>query len=361
VIADLQRLVENRLPSPRAALFAGIIGDRPSQSAKSPSLWNAVFRELQLPVSYLAFDVPPANLEPLMSALRATDGYVGGNVTMPYKIAVMPFLDEVEGKARAIGAVNTIVRTADGRLIGYNTDGQGGLDALLKPRPDGPAPLESLSGKRVLLLGAGGAARALAFYLADALGPSGLLHVVNRAGPKALALAAAVSAQGGNAEAVSASSVSPYDVIVNASTVGQAGIRTLPADQVTCLEPFSPLAPADPPALERSMAAHEPEFFRRWMSLAADQVSANNDRSLRAVLDARSDAVFFDAIFAPLETVMLRQARLTGHRTLNGKWMSVGQAAEGFFNRVCRNLLEEKGLRRADTYDQIVRVMSTLW
>jgi shikimate dehydrogenase len=105
-------------------------------------------------------------------------GLSGFNVTIPHKVAVMRHLDHLEESAATIGAANTVV-THDGRLIGHNTDGAGALAAL---RESGVEP----SGMRVLLLGSGGAARALAFTLAEA---AESVTILNRTGSKAQTLA----------------------------------------------------------------------------------------------------------------------------------------------------------------------------
>jgi shikimate dehydrogenase len=363
-LAGIQAAITNRLPDVDTELVAGIIGDRPSQSAKSPSIWNPTFASLELPVVYLPFDVDAAGLERLVDALRASPHFIGGNVTMPHKVAVLPLLDEVDERARAIGAVNTIVRTAAGRLAGYNTDGKGGVDALSQA-PAGQAdarPLvPDLGGRKVLVMGAGGAGRALAVYLGEAIGPEGALHIANRTVAQADAVVEAVNRRSSNCRRVDEIAPAQYDLVVNASTVGQAGVRSLPDGRVTCLEPFSPLAAAEAPAMDRSEAADVEHFARRWMSLAAGAVGRNNAASLEALTETPETVACYDVIFAPLETTFLRQARQTGHRTLNGRAMSVAQAADGFFNRVCRDLLDRRGLWRPDVYDRIVNTMSSVW
>ena len=152
-----------------------------------------------------------------------------------------------------------------------------------------------------------------------------------------------------------------YDLVINASTVGQAGIRRLPDGGVTCLEPFSPLAPADAPTLPTDIAAVPPTFYAQWMHSASEDVNRNNAASLDVLRRTPTQVVFFDIIFAPLETTLLRQARLTGHRTLNGKGMNVAQAVDGFFNRVCRRLLEQRNVWHRETYQKILSTMYAVW
>ena len=135
----------------------GVIGD-PIEHTMSPVMHNAAFRELGLDYVYIAFRVKSEDLPRAIEGMRAL-GIRGLNVTIPHKVAVIPFLDELDPLARKIGAVNTIVNDA-GFLRGYNTDASGFLRAL---RDRGFEP----EGKQVAILGAGGASRAISFVLAE--------------------------------------------------------------------------------------------------------------------------------------------------------------------------------------------------
>ncbi|MFZ5864119.1 MAG: shikimate dehydrogenase [Nitrospirota bacterium] len=130
----------------------------PVAHSRSPAMHNAAFAALGLDYRYVAFAVPPKNLRHAVHGLRAL-GMVGANVTIPLKELVIPMLDDVSPEARIIGAVNTIV-CRDGRLIGQNTDARGFLRSL---REDTGV---TVRGGRFLVVGAGGAARAVAAGLA---------------------------------------------------------------------------------------------------------------------------------------------------------------------------------------------------
>lgn len=139
--------------------FCGVIGN-PVEHSLSPAIHNAAFQKLGLNFIYLAWRVEA--IGDAIKGLRALGNFQGASVTIPHKVAAIPFLDEVEATARHIGAINTIVVT-DGKLIGANTDATGALRAL----QEGKAPLHDES---VVLLGSGGAARAIAFALASEAG-----------------------------------------------------------------------------------------------------------------------------------------------------------------------------------------------
>jgi shikimate dehydrogenase len=132
----------------------GIIGN-PVSASLSPAMQNAALRSLKLDACYRAFEIAPADVRAVLRALPLL-GFWGINVTIPYKEKVLPYLDEVDAVASAIGAVNTVV-VRDGRRLGYNTDAEGFRMALeIEGRTE-------LPGAQVLVVGAGGAARAAAF------------------------------------------------------------------------------------------------------------------------------------------------------------------------------------------------------
>ncbi|MGD9850670.1 MAG: shikimate dehydrogenase [Nitrospirales bacterium] len=134
--------------------LCGLLGN-PVAHSLSPAIHNAAFRELNLNFVYLAF--PVEDLEGAIQGIRALGNLRGFSVTIPHKVAILPLLDGVEKTAKNIGSVNTVIKDR-GRLIGSNTDASGAIQALRQGGVD-------LSGKRVLLLGSGGAARAIAFGL----------------------------------------------------------------------------------------------------------------------------------------------------------------------------------------------------
>lgn len=236
---------------------------------------EAAFAELGLNWRYLTVEVPSARLRDAISGMRAF-GMRGANLTIPHKVAVMEHLDEIAPDAALIGAVNTVRREGD-RLIGENTDGKGFLrgvrsDAGVDPR-----------GRRVVVLGAGGAARAILTELALA-GASDLL-VVNRSTRRGEEMTADLAAKTG-APIRFQPWVGPYtvpedaDLLVNATSIG-----------------LYPDVDAMPPV------------------------------DLRG---ARSSLLVCDVVFNPPETRLLAAARTRGLRVLDGLAMLVYQGVIGF-------------------------------
>ena len=204
---------------------AGVIGD-PVRHSLSPALHNAAFAELGLDWTYLAFEVPAGQGAGAVAAMR-TLGIDGLSVTMPHKDAVAAAVDALSPAAALLGAVNCVRRDGD-RLIGENTDGAGFLRSLRTQAGVDPA------GLRVVVLGAGGAARAVIVALAA---EGALVTVVNRS-PDAAARAAALGAEAGGAAAEAAGgaavggpeAVRNADVVVNATPLGMTEGDPLPID-----------------------------------------------------------------------------------------------------------------------------------
>ena len=250
-----------------------VIGS-PIGHSLSPAMQNAAIRAAGLDYAYVALPVLPERLEDGVRGLRAL-GFRGFNVTIPHKSAILPLLDEADEAARAIGAVNTVVCEA-GRLKGFNTDVEGFLGALA-------AHGFSVEGKRVVLLGAGGAARAALYGLLRSGAVEVTLGVRNA--PKARPLAEEFAQYGEVCaldwnEAAFEEAVRKADLVVNTTPLGMA-----------------PQTQAMPPVPWQ--AVHERMFF-------------------------------YDIIYTPARTQFLQRAESLGCPTLNGEAMLVGQGAAAF-------------------------------
>lgn len=204
-----------RLISGRTRI-CGIIGD-PIEHSMSPVMHNAAFKNRGVDYVYLPFRVKKEELGKAIEGMRALN-IRGLNITIPHKVAVIQFLDELDPLADKIGAVNTIVND-DGVLTGYNTDATGFLQALLER---GIEP----KGKSVVILGAGGASRAISFILAER-GSS--LVILNRTWNKAKICADRIS-EIFQSEAAAlklnrenlAAALNQADILVNATSVGMS-------------------------------------------------------------------------------------------------------------------------------------------
>ena len=362
-VAALQSCLTNKLEPTAIAnrRLAGVIGDAPSQYSKSPSLWNAAFRLLGMNAIYLPLDVEEGRLKELAAVLRDSERVLGVNVTVPHKQRIMDHLDQLDQGATRIQAVNTVVRTANGHLIGYNTDGEGFVKSILDPQPGESQPLmDSLKGIDVLLLGAGGSARAVAFHVADLLN-KGRLLICNRTFDHARALAEEIRQTGRNAQAIKEEELSHWapqmQLIINATTKGQGGARKLEQGKTISLEFYSALAAAHPVAVPPSEAAD----FRDESKASETDIKNNNQASIELAASIPKHVCFYDLVYFPEQTVFLRHARQTGHPTMNGKAMIINQAVIAFCERICRAELQAAGLDKPEIAKQVLEVMYSAW
>lgn len=190
----------------------GVIGN-PIGHSLSPHMQNDAFLHCGIDAHYHAFLVEESKLSEAVAGLKAI-GIAGFNVTTPHKVSIMQYLDEIDSLAKQIGAVNTVLHK-DGKLIGYNTDGIGYVRSLQSIRN------EPLQDKRMLLLGAGGAARAIYFSLIAAGVKE--IDVANRTVEKAKELIAScegdVKSQALSLQQAREKQMN-YDIIIQTTTIG---------------------------------------------------------------------------------------------------------------------------------------------
>lgn len=198
----------------------GIFG-YPVEHTLSPYMHNAAFEALSLDYCYIPFNVHPDNLRSAASAIKILN-ISGVNITIPHKETIIPFLDELDREAELIGAVNTVLNK-ERRLIGYNTDGRGFVRSL---REDGKIDPR---GKKIMIIGAGGAARAIAFTLA--LEGAEKLFINDILSEKAKELSCAVSTKT-STEAIyikdMKEGIGEVDILINATPLGMKKEDPLP-------------------------------------------------------------------------------------------------------------------------------------
>jgi shikimate dehydrogenase len=272
-------------------LFA-VLGD-PIGHSMSPMMHNDLFSFYDIDAHYLPFHVKAENLEDAVKGLKAI-GVAGFNVTIPHKSTIISFLDEVDELAMRIGAVNTVVND-EGRLKGYNTDGLGFLTGL-------QAHVPSITGHNILIIGAGGAARAIYFTLAK--NEPKQVDIANRTLATAVRLvkdcpfpppSKAISLEDASRN------LGEYDIIIQTTMIGMA-----------------------------------PEISKQPIPLT----------------NLNSQSIVCDIIYNPLETQFLQEAKRMGARFQNGLDMFVYQGAHAFerwtgifpdVERMRKNVLEQLG------------------
>lgn len=249
--------------------IVGLIG-HPVEHSFSPPMHNAAFKKLGMDYVYAAFDVDPNNLKEAIGGARALN-IKGFNVTIPHKIEVMKYLAEIDEIASLIGAVNTI-NFKD--LKGYNTDGIGAIKAI--------GEVTNVKNKNIVIAGAGGASRAISFYLAKYGADS--LTILNRNVEKAQGLAFDVLSSGlidsVESNSIDSMDLTDMDILINTTPVGM-----------------------------------HPNVDDAPIALAGDM---------------HEDLVVFDAVYNPNETGLLKEAIKAGAKPVYGIKMLLYQGAESF-------------------------------
>jgi shikimate dehydrogenase len=198
--------------------ITGIFG-YPVEHTLSPAMHNAAFKALGLNFCYIPFHVHPEHLRDAVKAIRALNIH-GVNVTVPHKETVLALLDEIHKEASFIGAVNTIVNRK-GKLTGYNTDGKGFMQVLAENRI-------SLAKKNILIIGAGGASRAISYYLCQ---ESKTVHIYNRTRRRAAKLVKDLGRLCNNVSLLEdISQVQAFQMIINATSLGLKNEDPSPLD-----------------------------------------------------------------------------------------------------------------------------------
>ncbi len=235
----------------------------PIEHSLSPAMHNASFQKLGLNYVYLAFDLLPMQVPKAVDAMKLF-GFVGYSVTMPLKEEILKHVDNVDSLAEKIGSVNTVVNES-GQLAGYNTDVIGAMNAL-KAKTE-------LKGKRVALLGAGGAGRAIAFGLKE---EKAIVTILDKNQGRAKEVATAAGCSSLEPEKLNSLEI---DILVNATPVGMFP-------------------------------------------------NANEMPVEKSVL--RKDLLVFDVVYNPIETMLIREAKRAGCETIQGIEMFLGQGAAQF-------------------------------
>ncbi|HHY77921.1 MAG TPA: shikimate dehydrogenase [Clostridiales bacterium] len=208
--------------------YVGLLG-YPLGHSVSPIMQNAAFKSRNINNIYIALEVKPQDLETVVKAIPKMN-FAGFNVTIPYKIEIMKYLDEIDDLAQFIGAVNTVV-IKDGKMKGYNTDGIGFMRSLeeeLGVKPEG---------KNIFILGSGGASRAISMTLA--MNKVGKMYICNRTFEKAESLVADINERFGQiSQAVPmekekmAEAISEADILINTTSVGTyPNVDEMPIDK----------------------------------------------------------------------------------------------------------------------------------
>jgi shikimate dehydrogenase len=284
-------LIENQINIAHLEKYAAIIGENPSNGARSPKLWNAAFNKNGLNYSMVPLDVTRDKIIDLLINLSQDDDFIGGAIAVPYKEVVAEWLGEnITSEAKKIGAVNCLYRDANGKLQGTNTDGEASLITFKNK-------FKSLESKSVMILGAGGAGKAVASYFSTSANST---IIISRS-EEEKKYADKINVKWGNWSQIN-DIIDTIDVVVNCTSVGFG-------DQ----EMQSPL-------------------------------------SEKQIENLKKSTIVFDIIYQPLKTKLLEIADNNGISIFNGLAMNLEQAV----------LAYQYAVKSNNSLDEIRKIMSQI-
>ena len=293
IFKELNTLISNKNLIIRTKKYTSIIGLSPSKGARSPKLWNKAFKKYGIKNEMVPFDVKNNNLSKLLNFLEDDQNFIGGCITVPYKEKVFKWLGKnITKTSKKIGAVNCLFRGKNGKLMGTNTDGEAALKSF-----------ENIFGKvknkNILLLGPGGAGKAVASYFSQSINKKKKFIVLARSG-KSKKFVKKIGGKWENFKNISKLNLNKIDVVINCTSLG-----------------FSSKLNKTP-----------------LSNLSVSKLDKN--------------AKVFDIIYDPKETLFLKIAKKNKLQTLNGLDMNLIQAVLAFNyvnKKLSKNSLTYKFMR----------------
>ena len=310
-------LIDNKIQFGNHNSYCAILGESPSKGARSPVLWNACFKELNISSYFYPFDVNADKLGKVVESLKLDRQFVGGAIAVPYKDAIIPYLDIVEDEAKKIGAVNLIYKN-DGKMVGSNTDGLGFVGSIANLLN---STIEKFcENKKAIMFGTGGAAKACAVYLSKSLGQNGKIFIMGRSLNKVNDLVEKCSTytQASSVDIKNIADVLPnVDFLVNATSLGYEN---------DYLELFTPLGPTP----DKDSIFSKDVSKNEWMEKNQSTLLQNFSSTIKNLNELNKKCLVVDVVYQPSQTMLLKLAKFYGIKTFTGKTMNLLQAAYGF-------------------------------
>ncbi len=291
--------------------------------AKTPVMWNAVYEKWGIDCGNIMLVGDTANIPKIFELLKEDTSYLGGGMGVGFKDKAPVELDKLDSLAQQIGSVNFVLKNESGKLVGYNTDGEGyavSLEEVFNKKG------EELVGKKIVVLGAGGTGRAIVFALAK---KGASIVILNRTEEKAKELAESITdyfnlddgkIRFGGEDKIT-EEIDGADVILNVSTKGASG----------SLQDYSPLAPAKMPT-------------------SKENIKENAEKAKKILDTLQKGVIISDIVLREGPTPFLASAQKAGFEVLDGIPMVVNQGVEALW-LLHGNELEKKGASKKDVYE----------
>jgi len=307
---NLNKIISNTI-STKKKKYALIIGETPSRGARSPKLWNKVYRKQNKKIEMYPADVSRKNLKVLMNYLKLDDLFIGSAVTTPYKEVILKYIKSISSEAKSIGSINTIKKIHK-KMVGYNTDYHGAKKSLTIFKKK----------KNILIFGCGGAGKAVILASIKEF-KNAFFYFTNRDKKKLNTFIKKLKLK--NYKIIDKKkilSLRNIDLAINSTSIGFDS-WILRNKKFYNLIHFTPLSNLN--KVKGINSKNKKEFLRK------NQYFINQDKlNYVKFLDQNSNCEFFDIIYNPRMTKFLKLAKINGHKILNGLRMNLDQAVKAF-------------------------------
>lgn len=303
-------LIENKLKIDIRNNFALIFGLTPSKGARSPKLWNKVYKFKKNQIRMFPADVSKKNLKKITFDLKKNTKFIGGSVTAPYKVDIIKYLDGIDSISKKIGSINTLVKS-DNKLDGFNTDYYGALNTLKKFK----------NKKKILILGCGGAGKAVVLATLKNFNKC-KIFLFNR---NKLKLKKFISKLGKNLNLKIHNNLNDiysekgYDLVINTTSIGFDS--WIYANNLYYnFKYFSPLT--DLNKVKGTKTKNTKKFIQKNLL-----IQKKDRQNLRNFFNINNTAQVFDIIYYPKKTNLMKYAK---KNTINGLQMNLDQAVKAY-------------------------------
>tara|TARA_B110001454_G_scaffold104179_1_gene98134 strand:- start:62 stop:1060 length:999 start_codon:yes stop_codon:yes gene_type:complete len=312
-VKDLNQLINNKITLSNDQEYALIIGATPSQGARSPKLWNKVYKLKKKNIRMYPADVSEIKLKNLVKFLKTQKNFIGGSITAPYKVLIMKYLDKIDNSAKKIGSINTIVKKKN-TFTGFNTDYHGASQALKKYK----------NKKRILVLGCGGASKAVILALNIKFKDSNFFYF-NKTYSKVKLFLKKISKKKNYhifKKLDDLLNLKKIDLIVNTTSVGFNSWINKNKSYYN-LKIFSPIT-----NLNNLKKIQKPNL--KIFALKNRKIIAKDNSNLGIFFKNNPNSDIFDIIYNPLNTKIMKFGYLSRKKIYNGLEMNLVQAVKAF-------------------------------
>ena len=313
----LSKITKNKIVFKNYYKKCFIIGSSPSKNARSPKLWNYVYKKLNMKREMYPVDLEKKNINNFFKIIKKDKSFKGLLITIPFKEISLKYVDKVSLLNSKINSINTIVKK--NKLEGFNTDYLGALESLKKLKL-------KKKNQKVLVIGSGGTGKTIIYAVNNFLVNS-KIYLMNRTSSKSIKILNSLKLQKKNhffhvKKYNNLLKVDNFDLLINCTSVGFNNWLKINNLNIN-LKPFSPFSPIKKIQGIKSKNYHQ--FIKKNKSIIEE-----NQKITEKFLKKNNNIKVFDVIYNPTETILLKKARKNSINHLNGLYMNLVQAAKAF-------------------------------